>query len=387
MAETSPSQAILVTCLFISLLFPDSWILGNPDNSSDIIKDIILVIVMTIFMLEMIVYSYCQDTYPFSFYFFLDFIGTFSMILDITFISENFGSSSSDSRNASFLRAVRAAKLGARYARLMRFMKLFKYIRYLPCLKQTTDQEPAINSVKKVINNLTDLLIRGVAINTLFLVIVVPFITYPVQDYSIDSCVDILSSIAFNNSDSVYDLSSNFMFQSEYFEKFFKNKTPLIRVYVKSQYLFNFNETYTVKISDEMIRDENIISYSKESYNNEMIATFNYTSQSWWDSFCGLWIILLVIIIFVVYSLAFQKLVENKVNAPLEKSIKSLRNCATTILKSLQAMEVDKKQQMKMDTINEDDTEEEEDENFESAVLEKIVEKCKYLLLSYYIIF
>jgi len=360
--------------------------MGNPDNSSDIIKDVILIFVMTIFTLEMIVYSYCQDTYPFSFYFFLDFIGTFSMILDITLISENFGSSSSDSRNASYLRAVRAAKLGARYARLMRFMKLFKYIRYLPCFKQKTDDEPTINSVKKVISNLTDLLIRGVAINTLFLVIVVPFITYPVQDYSIDSCVDILSSIAFNNSDSVYDLSSNFLFQSEYFEKFFKNKTPLIRVYVKSQYLFNFSDTYTVKISDEMIRDENIISYLKEYNNNEMIATFNYSSQSWWDSFCGLWIILLVIIIFVVYSIAFQNIVENKVNAPLEKSIKSLRSCATTILKSLQAMEVDKKQQMKMDTINEDDTEE-EDENFESAVLENIVEKCKYLKYIFNIIF
>lgn len=113
--------------------------MSNPPSSKDDIRDGIITSIIGIFVLEMGIYSYCQDSYLFSFYFFMDFIGTFSMLLDISWITDNFDNS--NTRSASYLRAIRAARLGARVGRLLRFMKFLKYLRYLPCFQKKAEKK------------------------------------------------------------------------------------------------------------------------------------------------------------------------------------------------------------------------------------------------------
>merc|ERR1719460_1745925 len=61
--ESFPVQALLMTCLFLSLFFADVWIMEDPPNSADVGKDVILTIVLVLFLIETTMYSMCQEFY------------------------------------------------------------------------------------------------------------------------------------------------------------------------------------------------------------------------------------------------------------------------------------------------------------------------------------
>merc|ERR1719456_1144716 len=70
--------------LFIALFFPDLFgILRVPTN---IELDIILSVVMCVFAFELFGLSATDPSYLLSFFFFMDIVGTVSMIFDISFL-------------------------------------------------------------------------------------------------------------------------------------------------------------------------------------------------------------------------------------------------------------------------------------------------------------
>ena len=123
------TQAFLGMLLMLSLFINESWVLGNASDDSDNALYGILTFVFICFCLESIVLSVVQPNYFLSFFFWMDIVGTISIILDIGWISESFLKTGS-SNQGSILRATRAAKLGARYGRLMRILKLIKFMKF-----------------------------------------------------------------------------------------------------------------------------------------------------------------------------------------------------------------------------------------------------------------
>ena len=76
--------------LLLSLFMTDSFILGNaPDSMNNSLYGTMSVI-LGIFIVEITVMSLVENNYAFSFFFWLDLIGTISLILDIGWISQLF---------------------------------------------------------------------------------------------------------------------------------------------------------------------------------------------------------------------------------------------------------------------------------------------------------
>lgn len=373
--ESFPVQALLMTCLFLSLFFADVWIMENPPNSADVGKDVILTTVLVLFLIETTMYSMCQEAYFLGFYFWMDVIGTLSIILDLSYVTDLFDTRQGK-RTGSYLRAVRAAKLGARYGRLMRFFKFMKYLRHLPCFQNTEATEPTMNAVRKVANELSHALIRMVAFLTLLLVIVIPFIEAPSSDRGVAAYMDMLQYIASSDGSKtgVNDPSINFMNTTNNFQSFMENISPLIYLSVKGTYVFDDQSKIVIDADISRIRKENIHDYTRGVPGGMIEASANFTEKYYWESAYGVILMVMVIVIFLVYSVAFQIIIDEKVNAPLEKSTKALRNCAEIMLKSMKAMEIEKEKEL--ETVRDlDDVDDDLDQDIETEMLEKLIEK------------
>ena len=89
MNEPAP-QVLIGILLMLSLFISDSWILGNaPDSSNDILYGILLAIFI-VFSIEQTFLCFVQDGYFLSFFFWMDLIGTLSILLDIGWITDAF---------------------------------------------------------------------------------------------------------------------------------------------------------------------------------------------------------------------------------------------------------------------------------------------------------
>jgi len=378
--DSSQMQAFLGVLLMISLFISDSWVLGDASNSADDGLYGILTFVFIIFVFEVVTLSIVQDGYLDyrNFFFWMDILGTASIILDIGWISSLFMPSGT-STNGSLLRAARAAKLGARYGRIMRLLKLMKFFHFLPCWKNDDEdeKEPTMTAVRQVSNQLSSVLSKRVACLVLFMVIVVPFMSYTEIDYSTTAWVDTFTILAGQNM-STGDQRTIFTDQVSSF--FNSLDTKLVSLDVESPYF----PTIHIDWSDEDdIRWQNVFidtattTVSGTVYNIELKTDQTIIQQ--WNALFGILLILLVIVVLFGFSASFHNAVDVLVVVPLEKMMSALRESATMMLRSMKAL--DKEDEEGNKTNNElDDL----DEELETAVLERMVEKlarlCKHML-------
>merc|ERR1719326_184173 len=133
-------------------------------------------------------------TYFGSFFFWMDLVGAISLLLDLSYLNLlNLLSGGNDdgsvSNNVVIMRAARIAKLGARAGR---FTRLVKLLRFLPGMReQGTDQGTA----KVISARLITALSTRVSCLIIVMVMVMPMFsmwTYPEQDWSMKSWLDIL---------------------------------------------------------------------------------------------------------------------------------------------------------------------------------------------------
>merc|ERR1712151_796254 len=105
----------MLVALALALYMPDTWVaIGVPSNLG---IDIVLSFVMFLFLAELILLSLVDSSYPLSFFFFMDCIGTVSMIMDISYFgfadAEQVQEDQSSDRDYTLFRATRTAKIGA----------------------------------------------------------------------------------------------------------------------------------------------------------------------------------------------------------------------------------------------------------------------------------
>ena len=78
---------IFITLLAIFSLFSDDIRTAAFGSEADITFDVIHIILIVIFMVEMVLSWIAIEDYRFSFFFFLDLISTLSILLDISMIT------------------------------------------------------------------------------------------------------------------------------------------------------------------------------------------------------------------------------------------------------------------------------------------------------------
>lgn len=372
--DAAPVQLFLSVLLVMSLFLPDAWVLGNAPSSSDPVLYIILIIIFVIFLLESTIMSIVNPDYFLSFFFWMDVIGTLSIILDIGWIADEFLPNDSNlSQKGSLLRAARAAKLGARYGRLMRLLKFVKFFRFLPCFRKNGEEEepePTMSAVRRVSAELSEVLSRRVAALVMLLVIVVPFLNYESKDSSVQAWADVFTVVARNETTTAYDLNGLIGEFKDYYDN--QDLAPM-SAYVSSP-IGVFRESFDVDHVRQSNRIEVVERYGVDGDSYKVKLKMDNTVGAQWDAMYGILLIILVVAVLLAFSASFNGSVEVLIVVPLEKMMATLRKSATDMLRSMQAMD---KQVSEENRLLEED--EELDEELETAVLEKMVEKRKSL--------
>lgn len=188
-------------CLFIAMFLTDVFVLCQVPGNTEL--NIILTIVFAIFAFEFLGLTATEASYPFSFFFWMDMLGTFSMIFDISYM---LGSDATQpdvlqadrgavSSNVVVVRTARAARLGARAGRLSRALKI---LRFLPFV-QSSGQEEKVKMARVISHQLNDVLSTRVAFLTICVAIMLPMFgmfKYPETDESLAAWSQMLSSNA-----------------------------------------------------------------------------------------------------------------------------------------------------------------------------------------------
>jgi hypothetical protein len=406
--DSGPIQLFLAILLLLSLFLPDAWILGNAPYDQDAVLYIILIIILILFTLETLILSLVQDNYFLSFFFWMDTIGTLSLILDIGWISNQFLPDNGARSKGSLLRAARAAKLGARYGRLMRLLKFMKFKRYLGFKEEETEPEPepTLSAVRKVSAALSSVLSRRVAALVLLIVIVVPFLSYELVDYSPNAWAESLHLSAINPNITSSDLNT----LTSHFRSFYRHKDiSLMLLRYESPYHDPVSYRYAMPYR---VREDNVYHVKVPYYFDTSTGTpnrdsptsvkyhihvqMNVTPVAQWNAFFGIILIILVIVVLIGFSASFQSSVDELVVIPLEKMMNTLRQSATSLLRGMKAFSREEEERMRRqgggeggagtgfgDGRSRGDSSgsgtgggsEIDDEELETAVLEKMVEK------------
>ena len=79
---------IFISILALISLFSDDVRMSAFDGSADLAFDIVHIILLLIFLVELILSCYSIPDYSCSFYFFLDLISSFSLLLDVSLLTE-----------------------------------------------------------------------------------------------------------------------------------------------------------------------------------------------------------------------------------------------------------------------------------------------------------
>lgn len=415
-------QTFMAALLMISLFMPDGWILGNASDTEQDSLYAVLLSVFILFMVETTIMSLFIKGYLFSFYFWMDIVGNFSMIIDIGWISDSFIPANTIATQGSVVRATRAAKLGARYGRLLRLMRIVRLAKRMPCYQRfagaDTDTEPTLSAIKKVSEELGDTLAVRTAILILILVVVIPFLSYNTVDHSADSWITNFKIAGKNQTVTPYDIQN----LARKCNNFYSPKDAVLRyLYIESPYISApFEQTYEAR---RRLRDDNILTYESSYYianstlvqSNSLYALqyLNLSSQNGRDGYYGhvefevkikldnsvvnqsnamfnILTLVVIIILLLGFTSSFNDSVNRLVVKPLEKMMTTLRNSAMMMIKTMKALENankdgsedEKKDAEKKDGKKADDEEgnEDDEEEMETAMLEKMIEKLSRIM-------
>jgi cAMP-specific phosphodiesterase 4 len=195
--------------LFVALFTVDVRDVTLGSNDGDEGVCVLLLLVLIVFTVEMPVCWLCKDGYKFSFFFWMDLLGTVSLIFDICY----FFPGTSDS-NAAVLRASRASRIGARAARLtklirllkvvriVRVVKLFKFFKVFKGNEEETNTEEV--SASKISQQLSEMVSKRVAGLVMLSIIVVPLLAYEGVDASLPAHLDHFDNSVVHNQ-VIYD--------------------------------------------------------------------------------------------------------------------------------------------------------------------------------------
>lgn len=143
--DCSAVTIIMTLITVYSLYFDDIRILFFPPSKDSVFFNITF-FCMLCFLFEIILASFAQENYLFSFFFYLDIVSTVSMIPDVGWLWEAIiGDSSGNSTSATDLaKTSRASKV----TRVIRIIRLIRLIRIVKLYKQKQAVVKKSNEIK-----------------------------------------------------------------------------------------------------------------------------------------------------------------------------------------------------------------------------------------------
>ena len=397
-------QVLLGVALFVTLFLPDLWVVMNPQNDLDILLNVVLLFFLVVFTAEVLLTSYAREEYFKSLFFYMDIIGTISIIIDLTWVAAIF--TTTDGVNPGTLRAARVAKLGAKAGRLAKLTKMFKFLSF----GKKDEKEDDVTPAKKISAKMGMLLSQRVAMLIMTIVMLNPFLSPAITDYSGTGFLMQMDEVASANA-----------FSKEHWKKSIKDFKLFYHDMGKSQFTieepiwlkirnigdncpteaegylantvsetnnkgettcmvrFNNRGKYSTTIRESNKRYASSKGYGRYSNGREcsagapefayacgdltyVDALFDYTEIAVEESWLSILLIIMVIVLLVGFTATFNTAVDDLVVKPISRIMEKLKKSAETVLKSVKQMT----------------PEEEEDEDnalSETDVLEMMVNK------------
>lgn len=347
--------------------------------------------------------SYAKDGYFRSAFFWMDFAGTISIIIDLTWASSIF--SGFEGVDPGALKAARVAKLGAKAGKLAKLTKLFKIFQLR---NHNNVQETKAAPAKKISAKMGLLLSQRVALLIMTIVMINPLLTPSITDYSASGFLLSMDTVADTDSFSAAAWESAFLT----FEHFYKvqklddSNNIDLPVWLT---VWNINRTncptqtdsaqwYTsstgsscrwsfesLKKYNGIIRMENrrYVSRPGNGYYaggsrcsarapefayacNEIQnidALFNSTESAVEESWMSIGIMCVVIVLLVGFTATFNAAIDKLVVLPISRIMDKLRTSAEVVLKSVEKINPT------------EDNQDDESEQSEAEILELMVNK------------
>jgi len=190
-------SCVAIVCLFCALFLYDTCVLLQVPSNVEL--DVVLTLVLLVFLSEFLGLALTESTYPGGFFFWMDLIGTLSMLFDISYLlgadatSPERVSEASANENVALARAARTARLGARAGRLTRVLKV---LRFLPFLYTRKDGSGKVKVAHAISSRLNTVLAQRVAFLTIGIVVTMPVLNmfqHPETDRSFTSWAKLLA--------------------------------------------------------------------------------------------------------------------------------------------------------------------------------------------------
>lgn len=139
-----PYMSLVSVSLTLWALLGDDIRLLATDKPADSAFNIITLVCLTFFAIEIILASLCKQDYIFGFFFILDCVSTASLVLDLTWVIDNLSSTDLESDQAGGLQTAQVGAFGriVRVLRLIRIVKIYKAFseKFFAELKKNTVQ-------------------------------------------------------------------------------------------------------------------------------------------------------------------------------------------------------------------------------------------------------
>lgn len=359
-------QGVMFAALLAALFLPDVWIIANRPGNSDL--DVVLTVVLGLFLLELTVQSIgLTRTYVRSFFFYMDIIGAFSLLLDLSYLGilslVGGGDGDSMSNNVAIMRAARMAKLGARAGR---FTRLVKLLRFLPGMGGQDDDQGTAKAISARLKTALSTRVSGLII---IMVMVMPFFsfwTFPDQDWSMTSWMDVLEKTIKEHPERLQE-------QLDKFGAFYEERTYYpYRLERKPDNASEVAVGLWESSRGSPVRSGNVLKYE----NAVLVCSFNFQSPNQVDSAMNVLLLVFIMGLMIGFSLVLSKAVSLIVLEPVEKLLLAVRNVASMIFKSVTEVTA-KIEDDKRDEEEEDVEDSEASRGFghETRLLERVVGK------------
>ncbi|QDZ24568.1 3',5'-cyclic-nucleotide phosphodiesterase [Chloropicon primus] len=200
--DSAGFQAYMFVCLVLALFAVDVIALHSYGNDVTEAMNIILTLVFASFLAEMVLNFFIREDYS-KLETVMNFIATFSILLDITWITELW--EKSDGGGGSYERASRAARVGARAGRIGRIVRVVRLVRvikmfalFFRCFRK--DEEEDSMAPTNLGQKLAESISRLVALLIMITIWVAPMLTFEEFDESLSAWITVFDSHAQNNA-------------------------------------------------------------------------------------------------------------------------------------------------------------------------------------------
>eukprot|EP00929_Paragymnodinium_shiwhaense_P007247 TRINITY_DN111183_c0_g1_i1.p1 TRINITY_DN111183_c0_g1~~TRINITY_DN111183_c0_g1_i1.p1 ORF type:complete len:1035 (+),score=223.85 TRINITY_DN111183_c0_g1_i1:105-3209(+) len=372
-------QILMFVSLLWALLLPDMWIVVNRPNNDDL--DIVLTVVLVLFLFELLIQTVGMFTvYLGAAPFWADIVGACSLLLDLKYLpfSDALEDTGGDGGGSGGVWVARAARIGKLGARAGRFMRLVKLLRFLPGLRG--DASAVAGAAAK---NLSARLLMALASRTAALIIAIVMLiplfespVFPVQDYSMNSWLQILDNAAQKHPDRFADYLAMFA-------KYYGDMEMDYHVFtVQARAGVTLPQTVLDALPYEVpgpVRPSNIQTQKTDS----LVCQFDFTVPNQIDALMNMVLVIVIMILMIGFSFVLSNAVSIIVLKPLDGLLLQVRSMAANIFKSVADVA------MHMHDTDEESLDEEElgaeDDGCanafgaESLLLEKVVQKLAVL--------